>query len=135
MSDCFLMKSISVSDELYSKLKSIKGNRTYNQLLEDLLSRDVETRINMLIEVAQKTEYAKELDEIARKIRANFMVQREIGIKYEYEEIIRNLPDEEPYPDEIAAIESDEEYVDGNELFKVLRRRDECSEDNPESEK
>ncbi len=69
------MKTITISDEIYEKLIQIKGNRSFNQLLDDLLSKDVEKRIDLLIEAASKTGYEKELEEISKQIRTNFKVR------------------------------------------------------------
>ncbi len=69
------MKTITISDEIYNKLIQIKGNRSFSQLIDDLISKDVEKRIDLLIESAKKTGYEKELEEISKKIRTNFKVR------------------------------------------------------------
>ncbi len=69
------MKTITISDEIYNKLIQIKGNRSFSQLIDDLITKDVEKRIDLLIESAKKTGYEKELEEISTKIRANFKVR------------------------------------------------------------
>ena len=69
------MKTITISDEIYEKLLQIKGNRTFTQVIDDLLSKDVEKRIDLLIDAAKKTGYEKELEEISKKIRSNFKVR------------------------------------------------------------
>lgn len=69
------MKTITISDEIYEKLIRIKGNRTFTQVIDDLLSKDVEKRIDLLIDAAKKTGYEQELEEIAKKIRSNFKVR------------------------------------------------------------
>ncbi|MHA1808870.1 MAG: antitoxin VapB family protein, partial [Candidatus Heimdallarchaeaceae archaeon] len=66
------MKTITISDEIYEKLIQIKGNRSFSQLIDELIIKDVEKRIDLLIEAAEKTGYEKELEEISKKIRTGF---------------------------------------------------------------
>ncbi|MHA1668325.1 MAG: antitoxin VapB family protein [Candidatus Heimdallarchaeaceae archaeon] len=69
------MKTITISDEIYNKLIQIKGNRSFTQLIDDLLTKDVEKRIDLLIKASKTSGHEKELEEISSKIRCNFKVR------------------------------------------------------------
>ena len=70
------MKTITVSDEVYRKLISIKGDRTFSQVIDELIRRDVERRVEKLIEVAaSRPEGVEDLEEIVESIRKLFRVK------------------------------------------------------------
>ena len=70
------MKTITVSDEVYRKLISIKGDRTFSQVIDELIRRDVERRVEKLIEVAaSRPEGVEDLEEIVESIRKLFRVR------------------------------------------------------------
>ena len=66
------MKTITIDDKTYRKLVSIKGDKTFSQVIEELIRRDVERRIEMLIRVARRPEGVEELEEVVRRIREEF---------------------------------------------------------------
>ena len=66
------MKTITIDDRTYRKLVSIKGDKTFSQVIEELIRRDVERRVEMLIRVARRPEGAEELEEVVRRAREEF---------------------------------------------------------------
>jgi len=71
-----ILKTIAVSDEVYRKLISIKGDRTFSQVIDELIRRDVERRVEKLIEVAaSRPEGVEDLEEIVESIRKLFRVK------------------------------------------------------------
>ncbi|OYT25348.1 MAG: antitoxin [Thermofilum sp. ex4484_82] len=70
------MKTITISDEVYRKLASIKGDKTFSQIIDELIMRDVNKRVEKIIEVAtRKSEGVEELEEIVKNIRRTFKVR------------------------------------------------------------
>ena len=70
------MKTITISDEVYKKLISIKGDRTFSQVIDELIRRDVERRVEKLIEVAaSRPEGVEDLEEIVESIRKLFRMR------------------------------------------------------------
>jgi len=71
-----ILKTITISDEVYKKLISIKGDRTFSQVIDELIRRDVERRVEKLIEVAaSRPEGVEDLEEIVESIRKLFRVK------------------------------------------------------------
>ncbi|RLI84669.1 MAG: hypothetical protein DRO98_08355 [Archaeoglobales archaeon] len=66
------MKTITISDEVYEKLVRIKGKRSFSSVIDELIKKNVEKRIEKLIEAAEKTGYEEELEGISGKIRESF---------------------------------------------------------------
>ena len=70
------MKTITISDDVYRKLASIKGDKTFSQIIDELIMRDVNKRVEKIIEVAtRKSEGVEELEEIVKNIRRTFKVR------------------------------------------------------------
>lgn len=69
------MKTITISDDVYEKLARIKGRKSFSAVIDELIKRNVEKRIEMLIESAQKTGYEDELERISKEIRESFRVR------------------------------------------------------------
>ena len=70
------MKTITISDEVYRKLASIKGDKTFSQIIDELIMRDVKKRADKIIEIAtRKSEGVEELEEIVKNIRRTFKVR------------------------------------------------------------
>ncbi len=44
------MKAITISDEVYEKLAKIKGKKSFSAVIDELIKRNVEKRVEMLIE-------------------------------------------------------------------------------------
>ena len=63
------MKTITVSDDVYEKLVRLKKDRSFSQVIDDLIKENVNRRINMLIEAAKPTGREKELEEVTRSVR------------------------------------------------------------------
>jgi len=70
------MKTITISEEVYRKLVSIKGDKTFSQIIEELIKRDVERRVEKIIEVAaSRPEGVEDLEKVIRDIRKSFGVR------------------------------------------------------------
>jgi len=48
------MKTITISDEVYKKLVSIKGDKTFSQVIDELIMRDIDKRVEKIIEITTK---------------------------------------------------------------------------------
>ncbi len=69
------MKTITISDDVYEKLVRIKGKKSFSAIIDELIKRNVEKRIDMLIKSAEKTGYENELEKIYKEIRKSFKVR------------------------------------------------------------
>ena len=69
------MKTITRSDDVYEKLVRIKGKKSFSAIIDELIKRNVEKRIDMLIKSAEKTGYEDELERISKEIRKSFRVR------------------------------------------------------------
>ncbi|MCS7119408.1 MAG: antitoxin VapB family protein [Archaeoglobaceae archaeon] len=69
------MKTITISDDVYEKLARLKGKRSFSETIDDLIRKNVEKRIEMLIASAEKTGNEKELERIYKEIRKEFKVR------------------------------------------------------------
>ena len=69
------MKTITISDDVYEKLVRIKGKKSFSAIIDELIKRNVEKRIDMLIKSAERTGYEDELERISKEIRKSFRVR------------------------------------------------------------
>jgi predicted CopG family antitoxin len=69
------MKTITISDDVYEKLVRIKGKKSFSAIIDELIKRNVEKRIDMLIKSAEKTGYEDELEKVSKEIRKSFRVR------------------------------------------------------------
>ena len=69
------MKTITISDEVYEKLVRIKGKKSFSAIIDELIKRNVEKRIDMLIKSAEKTGHEEELERTSKEIRKSFRVR------------------------------------------------------------
>jgi len=69
------MKTITVSDDVYEKLVRLKGNKSFSAIIDELIMKNVEKRIEMLIKSAEKTGYEDELEKVSKEIRRSFRVK------------------------------------------------------------
>lgn len=69
------MKTITISDEVYEKLVRIKGKKSFSAVIDKLIKRNVEKRVEMLIKSAERSGYEDELERISKEIRRNFSVR------------------------------------------------------------
>jgi len=70
------MKTITITDEVYRKLVAIKGDRTFSQVIDELIARDVERRVEKILELAAaRREGVEELEEVVRAVRSSFRVR------------------------------------------------------------
>jgi len=65
------MKTITVRDDTYRKLLSLKGRGSFSDVIDDLIRRDVERRVGKIIE-ACRAPPPSELEEIVRRLREEF---------------------------------------------------------------
>ncbi len=64
------MKTITISDDVYRKLVAIKGNRTFSQIIDELITRDISRRVEEIIRIAtSRPEGVNELERIVKIIR------------------------------------------------------------------
>ncbi len=68
------MKTITISDEVYNKLCRLKGRKTFIEVINLLIQKNVEKRIDMLLESLDETGYEDDLEKISKSIRSNFQV-------------------------------------------------------------
>ena len=69
------MKTMTISDDVYEKLVRIKGKKSFSAIIDELIKRNVEKRIDMLIKSAEKTGYEDDLERISKEIRKSFRVR------------------------------------------------------------
>ncbi len=69
------MKTITISDEVYEKLVRIKGKKSFSAIIDELIKKNVEKRIDMLIRSAERTGYEDDLERISKEIRRSFKVR------------------------------------------------------------
>jgi|Deesub1362A_J573_1020465.scaffolds.fasta_scaffold01212_2 predicted CopG family antitoxin len=69
------MKTITISDDVYEKLAKLKGKKSFSVIIDELIKKNVEKRIELLIESAEKTGYEDELEKISEEIRKGFKVR------------------------------------------------------------
>ena len=68
-------KTLTISDEVYRKFISIKGDKTFSQILDESIMRDINKRVEKIIETAtRRPEGVEELEEIIKDIRKTFNV-------------------------------------------------------------
>ena len=65
------MKTITLREETYRKLLSLKGKRSFSDIIEELIRRDVERRVERIIEVCSSPP-PLEVEDIVRRIRSEF---------------------------------------------------------------
>ena len=56
-------------------LLRLRGGKSFSAVIDELIKRNVEKRIEMLIEFAEKTGYEDELERISKEIRVSFKVR------------------------------------------------------------
>jgi len=69
------MKTITISDDVYEKLKRLKGKKSFSAVIDELTRKNVEKRIEMLIGLAEETGYEGELERVSKEIRKGFRVR------------------------------------------------------------
>ena len=75
MHSVLYMKTITISNEIYNKLVTLKGNRTFNEVIDELIRKNVNKRIDLLVSSLETTGFEEELEEIYNNIRSNFRVR------------------------------------------------------------
>ena len=64
------MKTITISDDAYRRLESLKGGRSFSETLEGLIAGSAGARIDRLLELGvSKTGREDELSEVVKGIR------------------------------------------------------------------
>jgi len=70
------VKTIAIGGEVYRKLVSIKGDETFSEVIDELISRNVDVRIRKVLELAEAgTERVEELERIVEEIRRSTSVR------------------------------------------------------------
>lgn len=69
------MKTITISDDVYEKLVKLKKNRSFSDIIDDLIRGCVSKRIDMLIESAKPTGREDELEEVVRSVREGLKIR------------------------------------------------------------
>lgn len=69
------MKTITISDDVYWKLVSIKGDRSFSKVIDDLIRSSVSLRARKILEVTIESENVDELEDIMKEIRRSFRVR------------------------------------------------------------
>ena len=65
------MKTITIRDDTYRRLASLKGGKSFSDAIDELIRKDVSRRIEMVINLSE--EYgSSELEAIVAEIRRNF---------------------------------------------------------------
>lgn len=73
----FNMKTITVSDEVYEKLESIKGKRSFSEVINFLITSNVSLRIEKVLSLSNySTGREDEMLEVVRRIKAEFKVRK-----------------------------------------------------------
>ncbi|MEM1523447.1 MAG: antitoxin VapB family protein [Thermofilaceae archaeon] len=65
------MKTITISDEVYYKLVALKGDRSFTEVIDELIRSNVKGRIQMIIALSRKAA-PEELEEVVRLVREGF---------------------------------------------------------------
>lgn len=69
------MKTITISDDVYEKLLRLKGKKSFSAIIDELISRNVEKRVDLLIRASEEAGYEEELEKVSREIRKSFRVR------------------------------------------------------------
>lgn len=65
------MKTITISDEVYYKLVALKGDRSFTDVIDDLIRSNVRSRVEMIISLSRRRA-PEELEETVRLVREGF---------------------------------------------------------------
>ncbi|MEM0496014.1 MAG: antitoxin VapB family protein [Candidatus Nitrosocaldus sp.] len=66
------MKTITVSDDVYERLLRIKGKKSFSALIDELISKNVEKRLKLLLDSAVTTGHEDEFERVMKEIREQF---------------------------------------------------------------
>ncbi len=70
------MKTITISDDVYRKLVSLKGRKSFSQIIDELIRSNVDRRVQKIIELSrEEVSNLEELENVVRKIREEFRVR------------------------------------------------------------
>ncbi|MEM1583855.1 MAG: antitoxin VapB family protein [Nitrososphaerota archaeon] len=70
------MKTITVSDEVYEELESIKGKRSFSEVINFLIKSNVSLRIEKILSLSNYlTGSEDEMLEVVKRIKAEFRVR------------------------------------------------------------
>ena len=73
--DILYMKTVTLRDDVYRKLLSLKGDRSFSDVIDDLIKRDVERRVSKIIEASISAGSPEEMEGVIREIREGFKVR------------------------------------------------------------
>lgn len=66
------MKTITISDDVYERLLRIKGKKSFSALIDELISKNVEKRLKLLLDSAVTTGHEDEFERVMKEIREQF---------------------------------------------------------------
>ncbi len=70
------MKTITISDEVYAKLSLLKGKKSFSELINELIERNVDRRIEKILELAGEGENGvAELEKVVKEVRGSFRIR------------------------------------------------------------
>ncbi len=71
------MKTITIRDDTYRRLASLKGGKSFSDAIDELIRKDISRRIEMVINLSE--DYGgSELEEVIAEIRRNFRLRARI---------------------------------------------------------
>jgi len=65
------VKTITISDEVYYKLVALKGDRSFTEVIDELIKSYVKSRIQMIVTLSRR-EAPRELEEAVKLVREGF---------------------------------------------------------------
>lgn len=65
------MKTITISDEVYYKLAALKGDRSFTEVIDELIQSNVKARVEMIIALSRRGA-PEELEAAVKLAREGF---------------------------------------------------------------
>ncbi len=66
------MKTLTIREDVYRKLLSLKDGKSFSDIIDELIRRDLERRVNKIVEASFKAGPPEDIEEIMRRIREEF---------------------------------------------------------------
>ncbi len=70
------MKTITLRDDVYRKLASLKGRRSFSDVIDELIRRDIEGRVERIIESSLRSGPSDRLEEIVETLRKELKARK-----------------------------------------------------------
>ncbi|MEM0087597.1 MAG: antitoxin VapB family protein [Thermofilum sp.] len=71
MHHALYVKTITISDEVYYKLVALKGDRSFTEVIDELIRSSVKSRVEMIISLSRRSA-PPELEEAVKLVREGF---------------------------------------------------------------